>query len=58
VQVNGKVRGRVKVAADATEAEVIAAALSDEGVKRHLEGKPVVKQQYVAGRILTIVVRG
>jgi leucyl-tRNA synthetase len=58
VQVNGKVRGRVKVPADATEAVVIAAALADEGVKRHVEGKPVIKQQYVAGRILTIVVKG
>jgi leucyl-tRNA synthetase len=58
VQVNGKVRGRVKVPADAAEAAVIAAALADEGVKKHVEGKPVIKQQYVAGRILTIVVKG
>jgi leucyl-tRNA synthetase len=58
VQVNGKVRGRVKVPADASEATVIAAALADEGVKKHVEGKPVVKQQYVTGRILTIVVKG
>ncbi|MFO0711940.1 MAG: leucine--tRNA ligase [Sandaracinus sp.] len=58
VQVNGKVRGRVKVPADAAEAAVVAAALADEGVKKHLEGKQLVKQQYVAGRILTIVVKG
>jgi leucyl-tRNA synthetase len=48
----------VKVPADASEATVIAAALADEGVKKHVEGKPVVKQQYVTGRILTIVVKG
>ncbi|MBX7193740.1 MAG: leucine--tRNA ligase [Sandaracinaceae bacterium] len=58
VQVNGKVRGRVKVPADAAEAAVVAAALADEGVKKLLEGKQLVKQQYVAGRILTIVVKG
>ncbi len=58
VQVNGKIRGRVKVPADASEATVIAAAMADEGVKRHVDGKPLVKQQYVTGRILTLVVKG
>ncbi|MBN8613626.1 MAG: leucine--tRNA ligase [Deltaproteobacteria bacterium] len=58
VQVNGKIRGRVKVPADASEAAVIAAAMADEGVKKHVDGKPLVKQQYVTGRILTLVVKG
>ena len=58
VQVNGKIRGRVKVPADASEATVIAAAMADEGVKKHVDGKPLVKQQYVTGRILTLVVKG
>jgi leucyl-tRNA synthetase len=57
VQVNGKVRGRVKVAADAAESTVVEAARSDEHVARHLAGKTLVKQQYVPGRILTIVVK-
>ncbi len=57
VQVNGKVRGRVKVAAEATEAAVMEAALADEGVQKHLAGKEIVKKTYVSGRILTIVVK-
>ncbi len=57
VQINGKVRARVKVPADAPEAAVLAAALADENVQKHLEGKQIVKQQYVAGRILTIVAK-
>jgi len=57
VQVNGKVRGRVRVAKDADEAAVSAAAHADEGVKASLEGKSVVKTIYVPGRIFTIVVK-
>ena len=57
VQVNGKVRGRVRVAAAATEDVVVAAALADDNVKKHVEGKEMVKRHYVAGRILTLVVK-
>ena len=57
VQVNGKVRGRVKVATDASEDTVVALAMADENVVKHTEGKQLVKRQYVAGRILTLVVK-
>jgi leucyl-tRNA synthetase len=57
VQVNGKVRGRVKVAAEADEATVVEAALADEGVQKHVAGKEIVKKTYVKGRILTIVIK-
>ncbi len=57
VQVNGKVRGRVKLATGADEQTVLAAAIRDENVLKHLEGKQIVKRQYVAGRILTLVVK-
>jgi leucyl-tRNA synthetase len=57
VQVNGKVRGRVKVPAGAAEDVVVALAMKDENVQKHLEGKELVKRQYVAGRILTLVVK-
>ncbi|MBX3274481.1 MAG: leucine--tRNA ligase [Sandaracinaceae bacterium] len=58
VQVNGKVRGRVSVSRDAAEADVLAAALADEAVARQLEGKTLLKQIYVPGRIVTLVVGG
>ncbi len=57
VQVNGKVRGRVKVATNADEATVVAIAMRDENVIKHTEGKELVKRTYVAGRILTLVVK-
>ena len=49
VQVNGKRRGEISVAKDADEASVRAAALSDENVRRHLEGKEPRKVIIVPG---------
>ncbi len=56
VQVNGKLRGKVGVAAGAGEDEVKAAALADEKVLAHTEGKTVRKIVYVPGKLLNIVV--
>jgi len=56
VQVNGKLRGKVSVAAGAGEAEVRAAALADVKVLAHTEGKTVRKIIYVPGKLLNIVV--
>jgi leucyl-tRNA synthetase len=57
VQVNGKVRGKLDVAADASEEELVAAARSDARVCAHLAGKDVVKTVTVPGRIVNFVVR-
>src|SRR5215204_3313734 len=57
VQVNGKLRGRVNVPADATEEEARAAALSDERVRSWTEGKQVVKTVVVPGRLVNVVVK-
>ena len=56
VQVNGKMRGRVAVPVEATEAEVLAIARADENVARHLGDKPVRRSIYVPGRIVNFVV--
>ena len=55
VQVNGKVRGRVTVAADATADAVEAAALADEKVVAFLDGKTPKKVIVVAGRLVNVV---
>lgn len=56
VQVNGKLRGRIEVPANADQEEVVHIAMSDENVARHLgEGKPK-KVIYVPGRTLNLVV--
>ncbi len=55
VQIMGKVRGRVTVAADADEEAIKQAALADEKVAAALEGKAVRKVIVVQGRIVNIV---
>ena len=57
VQVNGKVRGRVVLPSDATEADARAAALADRGVVASLEGKTIAKVVYVSRRVLNIVAK-
>jgi leucyl-tRNA synthetase len=56
VQVNGKLRGSVSVAADADEESVIALALSDTNVRRFVADKAVRKTIVVPGRLVNIVV--
>ena len=56
VQVNGKMRARVSVAADATDAVAIEAAQTDANVQKFMEGKPVKKAIYVKGKLVNIVV--
>lgn len=55
VQVNGKVRGKITVAAAADQDAVSAIAQADENVARHLEEKTVRKVIYVPGKLLNIV---
>jgi leucyl-tRNA synthetase len=57
VQVNGKVRGRVTVPADAADADVEAAALAAEQVRPYLEGQQVAKVIVARGRRVSVVVR-
>ncbi|MGQ0615058.1 MAG: leucine--tRNA ligase [Planctomycetaceae bacterium] len=56
VQVNGKVRGRVSVAADASRDAILAAAR--HSVREHLAGKQTVKEITVPGRLVNFVVKG
>ncbi|MGI6141808.1 MAG: leucine--tRNA ligase [Caldicoprobacterales bacterium] len=57
VQINGRVRGKLVLAADATQEQAKAAAMEDEKLKNLYEGKNIVKVIYVPGRILNIVVK-
>jgi leucyl-tRNA synthetase len=57
VQINGKVRGRIEVAADSSEADVKAAALAEEKVAANLDGKDVKKVIVVAGKMVSIVAK-
>ena len=56
VQVNGKMRGTVDVPADASEEQVVEAAVGTDGVAKWLEGVSVKRRIYVPGRLLNLVV--
>ena len=57
VQLNGKVKAVVLVAKEATEDEVKAVVATNESVQKAIDGKTVVKEIYVKGRIYNIVVK-
>ena len=60
VQINGKVRSNIEAAADLAEDKIKELAYSDENVKKHTEGKEIVKVIVIngkAGKMLNIVVR-
>ena len=57
VQVNGKLRGEVEVSVDADKETIIEQALAQPNVARFTDGKEIVKQIYVPGKILNLVVK-
>jgi leucyl-tRNA synthetase len=57
VQINGKLRGRVTVPADASEELVVERALADEKIKAAIAGKQIVKKIYVPGKMLNLIVK-
>ena len=56
-QINGKVRGRIVVPADISAADAIAAVKADEKLKDFLSGGTVVKELYVPGKLVNLVVK-
>jgi len=54
--VNGKVRGSKQVEVGISEEDAVAAALADEAVQRHIEGKKIIKTIYVPNKLVNIVV--
>ena len=57
VQVNGKVRATINISVDEEEDSIKEKALNADNVKRHIEGKEVVKVIVIKGRIVNIVVK-
>lgn len=57
VQVNGKLRGKLMVAADISAEDAIAAAKTDEKVQSFLTDKNVIKEIYVPGKLVNLVVK-
>lgn len=57
VQVNGKLKSRLNVAADISAADAIAAAKADEKIAAELEGKNIIKEIYVPKKLVNIVAK-
>jgi leucyl-tRNA synthetase len=57
VQVNGKLRDRIEAAADAPKEELLRLARESEKVGRFLDGKEIVKEVVVPGKLVNIVIR-
>ncbi len=57
VQINGKLKGTVTVAADASNEDAIGAAKANEKIAAEIAGKQIVKEIYVKGRLVNIVAR-
>jgi leucyl-tRNA synthetase len=56
IQVNGKVRDKIKVSADLNEEEAKNIALSSDKIKAHIENKEIKKIIFVKGKLVSIVV--
>ena len=57
VQVNGKIKAKLMIPADAEQSEAISLAKADENVKKTVEGMNIIKEIYVKGRLVNIVVK-
>ncbi len=57
IQINGKVKTKIRVAADASKETIAETALADDKVKTMLDGKTIVKQIVVPGRLVNLVVK-
>ena len=57
VQVNGKVRGTIRISVDDEEQDIKEKAMECENVMKHIEGKEIVKVIVIKGKIVNIVVR-
>ena len=57
VQINGKIRARLSVPTDIESDKAIALAKKDEGIAAALEGKNIIKEIYVKGKLVNIVAK-
>lgn len=57
VQINGKIRAKLNVSADIEQADAIVAAKADEKIASELEGKNIIKEIYVKGKLVNIVAK-
>lgn len=57
-QINGKIKARIMIAADASKDEMLAVAKNDPTISQELSGKNIVKEIVVPGKLVNLVVKG
>lgn len=57
VQINGKLRSRIMMKKSATKEEMLAAAKADEKTKGWLEGKQLIKEIAIPGKLVNFVIK-
>ncbi|MEO8168862.1 MAG: hypothetical protein ABI623_11490, partial [bacterium] len=57
LQLNGKIRSRISVPKDTSEKELEALALADENIRKHLDGKEILKKIIVRNKLVNLVVK-
>ena len=57
VQINGKIKARLNVAADISSADALALAKSTESIQNEISGKTIIKELYVPKKLVNIVVK-
>ena len=57
VQINGKMRGKITIAPDATEEEVVKITQNNEQLKAKMDEKEIIKTIYIPGRILNFILK-
>ncbi len=57
IQINGKIRSRIQVSVDGEQAEILAIAKADPKVAAELDGKTIIKELYVKGKLVNIVAK-
>ena len=56
-QINGKVRGKVDIDASASKDDILRQVREHANVRGHLEGKTILKEIYVPGKLVNFVVK-
>jgi len=57
IQVNGKLRGNIEVETSMTKDEILIQAKDHDNVKKHIDDKEIIKEIYVPGKIINLVIR-
>ena len=57
IQVNGKVRGKIEVAADASQESILELAFADANVQKFIAGKEIKMRKVIPGKLVTIAVK-